>query len=215
MVAPRQMMWRLNFFVIFCCIVLNNDYTLYYICPMHTLFTLMVYGALGILNKYNEIRSVMAMKFVACFLVVVLVWEVPGVFDIVWSPFTFLLGKFPSQIFYAMDIPCIFLPKDGQCYLPLYAGYTDPSKPDLPRLHEWQFRSGLDRYIWIIGMIYAYYHPTVCFRPYVFNSSCAVSLYSETASNCLKQSKRKLYFGIDEISCLRLRSGWRSWKKLK
>ncbi|GMI91640.1 REDUCED WALL ACETYLATION 3 [Hibiscus trionum] len=92
-----QMMWRLNFFVAFCCIVLNNDYMLYYICPMHTLFTLMVYGALGIFN----------------------------------NPLAFVLG------------------------------YTDPAKPDLPRLHEWHFRSALDRYVWIIGMVYAYYHPNV------------------------------------------------------
>jgi len=170
------MMWRLNFFVILCCIVLNNDYTLYYICPMHTLFTLMVYGALGILNKYNEIRSVMAMKFVACFLVVILVWEVTGVFDIVWSPFTFLLGQFSSKTFSTVRITCVFPSKDERCDLPLGAGYTDPSKPDLPRLHEWQFRSGLDRYIWIVGMIYAYYHPTVCFQPSILFCVCNITV---------------------------------------
>lgn len=127
-----QMMWRLNFFVALCCVVLDNHYMLYYICPMHTFFTLMVYTVLRTFNKYNERRSVIVVKFGLCFLIIIVMWEIPGVYDVVWSPFAFLLG------------------------------YNDPSaRNKYSPMHEWQFRAGLDRYIWIIGMIYAYYHPTV------------------------------------------------------
>jgi hypothetical protein len=38
-------------------------------------------------------------------------------------------------------------------------GYVDPKKPDVDAMHEWFFRSGLDRYVWIYGMICAFFHP--------------------------------------------------------
>ncbi len=48
-----QMMWRLNFLVTVTCVVLENSYMLYYICPMHTIFTVFVYACLALGAKYN------------------------------------------------------------------------------------------------------------------------------------------------------------------
>ncbi len=56
------MMWRLNFLVILVCIVLNNSYMLYYICPMHTLFTVMVYLALAAGNHLNKSNAFILFK---------------------------------------------------------------------------------------------------------------------------------------------------------
>ena len=156
------MMWRLNFLVLFCCIVLDNSYLLYYICPMHTLFTLMVYGALGIFNKYNENATVIAVKFIACFLVVILIWELGSA----WSVQSYLEPIYiPSRLVLCRTSFILIATKFAHVTnrSQFNSGYTDPdpSKSKYPLLHEWHFRVGLDRYIWIIGMIYAYYHPTV------------------------------------------------------
>ena len=57
------MMWRLNFLVTMTCIVLQNSYMLYYICPMHTLFTIMVYAILGLGSRFNATRVGMLSKY--------------------------------------------------------------------------------------------------------------------------------------------------------
>lgn len=49
-----QMLWRLNFLVFFACVVLRNSYVLYYICPMHTIFTVFVYASLAIAPQLNQ-----------------------------------------------------------------------------------------------------------------------------------------------------------------
>ena len=62
-----QMMWRLNFFVIFVCLTMNNEYMLYYICPMHTFFTWGVFIPLYLCNSLNDSFTVLFGKIVAAF----------------------------------------------------------------------------------------------------------------------------------------------------
>ena len=60
------MMWRLNFLVTVTCVVLQNHYMLYYICPMHTLFTIAVYAALALGQKYNAHSAGILIKCGCC-----------------------------------------------------------------------------------------------------------------------------------------------------
>lgn len=87
-----QMMWRLNLLAVLCCAALNNEYMLYYICPMHTLYTIMVYAALGLWKKGNDSTIGLAVKIILSFVVVIVVWEIKEVFYIIWRPFLFFLG---------------------------------------------------------------------------------------------------------------------------
>jgi len=131
---PRfvQMMWRLNFLVIFVCVTLNNEYMLYYICPLHTLFTIAVYGTLYVQSDHNQARPALLLgKIAAVTMLCLLIWDVPGVFDVVWKPLQPLLG---------------------------YKG--DLFQMKMPIMHEWHFRSHLDHLVWIFGMLIAYNFPT-------------------------------------------------------
>ncbi|KAK9800212.1 hypothetical protein WJX73_010053 [Symbiochloris irregularis] len=125
------MMWRLNFLVAAVCIVMRNSYMLYYICPMHTLFTVMVYALLGIGAKYNDHRWGVFLKFAISFVVVFVCWDIKAIFYALWG--------FPPLRWLMV--------------------YTDPRHPSADPLHEWYFRSSLDRYVWIHGMACAYLHP--------------------------------------------------------
>lgn len=131
---PRfaQMMWRLNFLVIFVCLTLNNEYMLYYICPLHTLFTVMVYATLWIGHQRNQAQPLFLLaKMAAVLVLALLIWDVPGPFDVLFGPFTGLLR---------------------------YSG--DLFKGTRPPLYEWHFRSSLDHLVWIFGMAVAYAFPS-------------------------------------------------------
>jgi len=118
LVRVAQTLFRLNFFVFFVCVLLRNEYMLYYICPMHTVFTLFVWLAL----RFGQ--SFLAFKLAATFALTYVLYDT-SFFQIAfgWQPLRWLLA------------------------------FHDPLHPEFSsdELHEWQFRSGLDRYVWIFG----------------------------------------------------------------
>jgi len=115
-------LFRLNFLVLLTCMVTNNPYMLYYICAMHTFWYLSVYAMMRPFHQYNENPKVMGFKFLVYFLIVFIIFDVPGVATTLFRPFG-----------------CVLNFKDS--------------------IHEWVFRSTLDHYATLFGMLCAYFHP--------------------------------------------------------
>lgn len=65
---------------------------LYYICAMHTFWYFSVYLMMRPYYQRNGQPKVMALKFLIYFLVVFIIFDIPGVSDFIFKPFWFVLN---------------------------------------------------------------------------------------------------------------------------
>ena len=155
---------------------------LYYICPMHTLFTVFVIVVLYVFKDANGSLLAVLGKLAALTLAIQQLYASPTVFKLVF-------GTLP-----VVD--------------PLFS-FTDPLHPEFTdKLHEWHFRSGLDRYVWIFGMACALAHAPCaralakldempCVRGNAWRAACvAVALGATLAWNAAVFSKDKYAYNV-------------------
>lgn len=89
-----QMLWRLNFLVIFLCLSQGTTYILYYICPLHTYYFLMVYVTMRVGKRLNYSKFGLRIKLAIVALLIYLIWDVDlGLFKVIHYPF---LGSKPT-----------------------------------------------------------------------------------------------------------------------
>ena len=87
-VRVLQMLWRLNFLVLFLCLTQGTTYILYYICLLHTYFFFMVYVTMRIGCEKNHTKWWVRIKLAVLALIIFITWDVDsGVFKIVHYPF--------------------------------------------------------------------------------------------------------------------------------
>ena len=74
LVRLLQMLWRLNFLVFLLCLSQGNTYILYYICPLHTFYFLVVYSIMRIWSSANHTRAI-RIKLLIAGLLIYAVWD--------------------------------------------------------------------------------------------------------------------------------------------
>lgn len=77
-----QMFWRLNFLVVLLCMLTNNMYILYYICPLHTFYFFMTYAVMVVFPKMNHTKYGLRVKLLVLGCIIWAVWEIPAIFDL-------------------------------------------------------------------------------------------------------------------------------------
>jgi hypothetical protein len=87
-IRVMQMLWRLNFLVLFLCLTQGTTYILYYICLLHTYYFLMVYVTMRIGYEKNHTKWWVRIKLGVLALVIFLVWDCDlGLFKFFHYPF--------------------------------------------------------------------------------------------------------------------------------
>jgi hypothetical protein len=74
-VRVMQMLWRLNFLVVFLCLTQGTTYILYYICLLHTYFFLMVYATMRVGKHLNYSKYGIRLKLGALALIIFATWD--------------------------------------------------------------------------------------------------------------------------------------------
>ena len=81
------MLFRLNWLVLWVCLLLDQPLMLYYICPLHTFFFVMVYVTWGAAYQLNATLRGKTLKLALCLAFLVCLFEIDGAFELFWSPF--------------------------------------------------------------------------------------------------------------------------------
>ena len=81
-----QMLWRLNFSCILLMWTHGNTYILYYICPMHTFYFLMVYMTMWTWSSINTTKWGIRIKLLVLGVLIYIIWDVNSqIFDVLFA----------------------------------------------------------------------------------------------------------------------------------
>ena len=87
-IRVMQMLWRLNFLVLFLCLTQGTTFILYYICLLHTYYFFMVYAVMRIGHEHNYTKWWVRTKLALLGVLIFLVWDCDlGLFRLFHYPF--------------------------------------------------------------------------------------------------------------------------------